>query len=134
MRGKAGRHVSEGVTYNEVSWDAVVLEQIFLSCGAGSEHTEERLRRRRLLRRFLRRPAARIGSRRVKRKRLLDQLDREMLGPQFHDLRQQCQSEMCRILVVTRPPSSNGKRPASAPTSRAARWSYSGRTGRANRG
>lgn len=132
-RGKVGRRGPDVATYEAVSLDAVVLEQIFFSCGAGPRQAEERLRRRRLLRRLLRRPAARIAGGGVKRKRLLDRLGREMLGPQFRDLRQQCRSDLRRVLTVTRPARPSQKRTAPAPASRAARWSYAGGNGRIGR-
>ncbi|MFG1393665.1 hypothetical protein [Xanthobacter agilis] len=123
-RDAAGVGVPAPVTRDTVNLDAVVLEQIFLSAGARAGDAAERLRRRRLLRRLLRRPATRIASRRVKRKRLLDRLGREVLGGQLRAVRQERRGAVSRALSLLRP--TPPRRPARP--GRALRWTPVGRT------
>ncbi|WP_234056181.1 hypothetical protein, partial [Xanthobacter sp. NFM-89] len=116
VRGKVGRPVPEPAPGATADLDAVVLQQIFFSAGDDPWDRQERLRRRRLLRRLLRRPAARIASRRVKRKRLLDRLDQQVLGDEVRAVQTQRRGEVRHIIRLTQPAT-----PAAAPRSPAAR-------------
>ena len=113
-RGEVDRDV-----FDVGNWDAVVLEHIYMTSHQPGWNAAERLRRRRVLRRLLRRPAARIASRRLRRKRLLGQLDRVTVGDGFAALHGARSGELRRTLSqVPALRSTNGN---SAP--RAQRWS-----------
>lgn len=122
VRGTARTAVPEPLSLDAGNVDAVVLEQIFLSVGA--RDGGERLLLRRLLRRWLRCPAAQIASRRVKRKRMLERLGRQALGAEFAAVRAARVEEVSRALRQGLPQLRAGGTAPVAPQApqRAGRW------------